>query len=384
MAKQTGKISGTPLPWIELCRQHWAQMYQAEVHVRPGPRGTLVEVPYGKLIIPELLDDDDDEEGDDDEDSDGDDDDVTIGPEGEEDDDDDDGDDDDGVGDHSETFSREGPGAAAEVASSLYKRCGSHVRQSNLKAAYFQLSVYDKDMKLLGKTTTGGHIRADGAVQMEDWSKETDRERSMVREDWMWKQFQECVAMNLTAQRENAAFMSSVTALVRSAMDSKAEIAGKHLEHEEAKLDADVAKSRHKTAAKSWDDTIDRLGPSFEIFVAGYHANATRRQSNREPHGDPFIESGRTLLDAFDGEAMVYLLPVVGPEAMGDVLRVLGTSLEENPDRRALAHAWGTVADGLLGKVPQILKELPDDLAKRLAGAVQAFHLMAERIRKWG
>lgn len=380
-------MKGTPLPWIELLRQHWAEIYQIEVAVRPGPRGLLVAVPYGTLVLADLLDekaadgdddddaivtvDDDDKAGDDDADDDATDDDGDGDDDGTDDDDD----------DEAETFTREGPEGAADVATNMYKRCGEHLRQAKLKHAYFEIACFDDKMKKLGSTTIGGHIRADGAIEIEDWTKETDRERAFKREDWMWEQFQTCVRMNLTCQQENANFMSSVTELVQGAMRTQGELAEKKLEHEEAKIDGEVRKTRAREAGKSWGETLKTISNPLEIFAAGYHANATRRTSSRPPHADAFIEAARTLLDALDGEAMSYLLEIMGPEPSMEILRVLRMSLDDDQDRVALAHAWKAVSDGLRSKIPQIVAGLPEDLAKRLATAAEQFQLMAEQIR---
>lgn len=357
MAKRTTTV-GTPLPWVEVLRRHWAHIHTVEIHHRTSPRGIFLNVPGGQLILPELVDDDDDG------------------------DDGDDGGDDGGGDDDDVTVTREGPEVAGDVAAEMFKRAWAHFETLDRKRAWYRITPYkleDGTLVELEHVTIGGALRDDGSVDIDSWDEQTDQERTRTTEDWALAQARAGYKMAMDAIQVHMNFANATTELITATLKARSEVATKHLEHHEAVLESEVSKERAKQAGDTMRDFGERFGPAVNMYAAGYHAQHTRpSHGNRVPHANHVVEAARVLLDQLDGEAVAHLTPIVGAEVMADVFTVLRLALGESPDPLELAEAWNAVAPALFRFQGRLVKELPPELAQRLTTALQAFHMAAQ------
>lgn len=345
MAKQKTKSKGTPAPWVELLRRNWASIHTIECHWRLSNRAAWVTVPDSQRVIPEIVGDEDA------------DDEVT----------------------------REGPEAAADVAGELFAACWDHLSESDAERLYFSITAYGlgadgASLQKLETCATGGSLRSDGVIEIPAWDDEGDEERTRTREDFLFKQNKELSRMALRVLGGVASFMDSFTGIASETMKARAEVASKDLEFREAELDAEVAKERTEQAGQAVRDAIANLAPGFNMYAAARHAEATRPQtaSDIPPHDDPIVQSARVLLATLDGPMLSHLIPILGGELASDVLTVLRPALADDADPGALAHAWQAIAGDLLSHQSRVAKDLPPELAQRLATALQAFHLASQ------
>lgn len=345
MGKQKASTKGTPAPWVELLRRHWASIHTIECHWRLSNRAAWVTVPDSQRVIPEIVGD---EEGD-------------------------------------EEATREGPEGAADVAGDLFALCWDHLAESDRERLFFSITAYGlgadgASLQKLETCATGGSLRSDGVIEIPAWDEEGDEERTRTREDFLFKQNKELHRMMLRIFGGVAGFMESFTGIASETMKSRAEIASKDLEFREAELDAEVARERTEQAGNAVREAVQSMSPGFNMWAAARHAEATRPAgANDAPaHDDPIVQSARVLLSTLDGPMMSYLLPILGAELAGDVLTVLRPALDDAADPVALAHAWQSIAPALLKHQSRVAKDLPPDLAQRLATSLQAFHLAAQ------
>lgn len=346
---------GTPQPWVETIRRHWSDAHTVEIHHRTSPRGTWLAVPKGHLVLPELVDEDEDEE--DEEES------------------------DEEESDEDATPTREGPEGAAETARIMFRRAWAHFETLDRKRAWYQLTVYRIEggtLVELEHTTVGGALKDDGSVDLESWDEQTDHERERSIQDWALGEAKTAYKMLMDVIRVHVDSQGSVTSLVTETLKARADVATKHLEHEQVKMDAAVSMERARQTGETAREYGERFGPALNLWAAAYHAQHTApRGQAREPHPNTVVESARNLLDELDGEAIAHLMPILGGETTSDVLSVLRLALEEEPDPSAIAAGWLAIAPALFRFQAKLADELPPELARRLTAALQAFHLAA-------
>jgi hypothetical protein len=345
--------TGIPQPWVEVARRCWAETHTFEITYKTAPNGTWIAVPNGQIVIPELIEEEEEEEEE-----------ESSAEEEEE---------------EEEEAVREGAEAAAGMAGILFRRAWKHFRTLDRKRAWYKMAALrleDGRLIEIEHTTIGGALKDDGSIDIETWDEQTDHERERSIQDWALSQAKIAYRMMFEGMAVHMNFANGVTALITETLKARADVAAKHLEFHQANLEAEASKERSQQTGQTLRDFGSQFGQAATIWATTEHAKATRK-TDRKPHSDSLIESARTLFDVLDGEMLSYLIPILGSDLTQDVLKVLRTSREDDPDPEALAAAWLALVPSLEKHQAKVVSEVPEEMAKRLTSCLTSFSMLA-------